>query len=105
LGLSEDELAVGYQSRFGREPWLAPDVAEVVPALAAARGKVVVCAPSFTTDCLETLEELGLRLAEECRERGAELGLVPSLNDDPTWVRAAAVLVRRAGARLAPRPA
>ncbi|NOT29819.1 MAG: ferrochelatase [Planctomycetes bacterium] len=96
LGLAEGNWTLAYQSRFGREPWLAPDTAEVVPAL-AARGRVLVTAPSFTTDCLETLEELGLRLRESLpAEHGQELMLVPCLNDQPDWVRAAAALVRAA---------
>jgi ferrochelatase len=95
LGLAPDAWTLAYQSRFGRERWLAPDVAEVVPALAPARKRVLVCAPSFTTDCLETLEELGLRLRESLEARGGELVLVPCLNDDAAWVAAAARIVRR----------
>ncbi len=95
LGLTTGSWTLAYQSRFGREPWLLPDTAEVVPAL-AARGRVLVTAPSFTADCLETLEELGLRLRETLPENGAELVVVPCLNDDPDWVRAGAALVRTA---------
>ncbi len=97
LGLADGAWTLAYQSRFGREAWLEPDTAEVVPAL-AARGRVLVTAPSFTTDCLETLEELGLRLPETLPQ-GAELVLVPCLNDEPDWVRAAAALVRKAAAQ------
>jgi protoporphyrin/coproporphyrin ferrochelatase len=96
LGLAADAWTLGYQSRFGREPWLEPDVAAFVPEL-AARQRVLLAAPSFTTDCLETLEELGLRLREACERRGGELELVPCLNDAPEWVRAAGDLVRAAG--------
>jgi ferrochelatase len=96
LDLAPGAWTLAYQSRFGREPWLGPDTAEVVPARAAAQGRVLVCAPSFTTDCLETLEELGLRLRAACAARGGELLLVPCLNDDPAWVRAAGRLVRGA---------
>lgn len=97
LGLARDAWTLGYQSRFGRERWLEPDVTTFVPAL-ATRGKLLLCAPSFTADCLETLEELGLRLREQVHaEGGGELVLAPCLNDDPAWVRAAAELVRRRG--------
>lgn len=95
LGLARDRWTLAYQSRFGREPWLEPDTAVVVPELVARFERVLVTAPSFTTDCLETLEELGLRLREACAARGkGELVLVPCLNDDAAWVRAAADLVR-----------
>lgn len=97
LGLAAGSWTLAYQSRFGREAWLEPDTAEVVPAL-AARGRVLVTAPSFTADCLETLEELGLRLAGTLPARGAELVLVPCLNDQPDWIRAGAALVRAAAA-------
>lgn len=93
LGLAHGTWTLGYQSRFGREPWLGPDVAELVPALVARHPRVVLCAPSFTSDCLETLEELDLRLRESCSGPG-ELVRVPCLNDSPDWVRAAAELVR-----------
>jgi len=96
LGLAREQWTLAYQSRFGREPWLEPDTAAVVPAL-VARGRVLVTAPSFTTDCLETLEELGLRLRETLPP-GAELTVVPCLNDDADWVRAAAELVRATSA-------
>jgi len=96
LGLAPDPGRIAYQSRFGREPWLRPDVTEVVPPLVEGGRRVLLCAPSFTTDCLETLEELGLRLAEECAGRAGSLTLVPCLNDHPAWVQAAAGLVRRA---------
>jgi ferrochelatase len=96
LGLAPGDWTLAYQSRFGRERWLEPDTAVVVPALAPARKRVLVCAPSFTTDCLETLEELGLRLRAALEARGGELVLVPCLNDDLAWVKAAGALVRRA---------
>ncbi|MSR62235.1 MAG: ferrochelatase [Planctomycetes bacterium] len=96
LGLARDAWTLGYQSRFGRERWLEPDVTTFVPQLAAAKKRVLLCAPSFTADCLETLEELGLRLAEQVHaEGGGQLVLAACLNDDPAWVRAAAELVRR----------
>jgi ferrochelatase len=48
-------------------------------------------------DCLETLEEIGMRAAESFRAAGGEtLRLIPSLNGSPAWVDAAARLVRRA---------
>jgi ferrochelatase len=99
LGLPEQRWTLAYQSRFGREPWLEPDAAALVPALAAGGRRVRVTTPGFTADCLETLEELGLRLAAACAARGGELELVPCLNDDPAWVRAAAGLVRAAAGR------
>ena len=49
--------------------------------------RLVVLCPAFVTDCLETLEEIGIRGKEVFFEAGGEsLELVPCLNDDPAWV-------------------
>jgi len=102
LGLAPGRWTLVYQSRFGREPWLEPEAARVVPELAAAEKRLVLAAPSFPCDCLETLEELGLRLAEDCACAGGLLTVVPCLNDQEEWVAAAAELVRASTAGRAP---
>jgi len=95
LGLAEGQWTLVYQSRFGREPWLEPEAARAVPALAARFRRVQITAPSFTCDCLETLEELGIRLREAFLAAGGEeLRVVSCLNEHASWVRAAARLVR-----------
>jgi len=97
LGLARERWSLAYQSRFGREPWLEPEVTAVVEALLRRGERLVVAAPSFTTDCLETLEELGLRLVEDAeRIAPGKLRVLPCLNAAPRWVAAAATLVRRA---------
>jgi ferrochelatase len=104
LALAEGDWTLVYQSRFGREPWLGPDAAERVPALATRYQRVLLLAPSFTADCLETLEELGLRLSAAFTAAGGqELRLVPCLNDHPSWVEAAA-RIARAALREVPEP-
>ena len=53
--------------------------------------------PAFVADCLETLEEIAIRAREQWRSLGGEeLLLVPSLNAEPSWVKAVAGWVRRA---------
>jgi len=95
LDLADERWTLVYQSRFGREPWLEPDAARAVPELARKHRRVLLATPGFVCDCLETLEELGLRLCSAfLAAGGAELVLVPCLNDHPAWVRAAAALVR-----------
>jgi ferrochelatase len=55
---------------------------------------MVLC-PAFVADCLETIEEIGMRAKEQWRELGGEdLLLVPSLNAEPTWIEAVAGMVR-----------
>ncbi|MES2643259.1 MAG: ferrochelatase [Myxococcota bacterium] len=94
LGLAEGAFSESFQSRLGREEWLKPATDKVVPEL-ARRGvkRLTVVCPSFVADCLETLEEIGIRAREEFLAAGGEeLRLVPCLNGDPTF---AAALARR----------
>jgi ferrochelatase len=102
LGLSDLEWTVGFQSRLGRDPWIKPYTDEILVDL-ARRGhkRVAVLCPAFVADCLETLEEIGLRGVEAFRAAGGEsLTLVPSLNSHPAWVDAVAEIAgARAGAR------
>jgi len=89
LELARDAWTLAYQSRFGREPWLEPDTAEVVPDLARSKARVAIVCPGFVTDCLETLEEIALRLPRAFREAGGEeLVVVPCLNDHPLAIDA-----------------
>jgi ferrochelatase len=97
LAFAPDRWTLAYQSRFGGEPWLTPDTRDVVLARAADRGRVLLACPGFAADCLETLEEIDLRLRADFHTAGgAELRTVPCLNDDPLWVRAVAEMVREA---------
>ncbi len=98
LKLEEADYSVAFQSRLGRTPWIRPYTDEVLPELAQkGHKKVAVFCPAFTADCLETLEEIGIRALESFVAAGGEaLQLVPSLNDDPGWIEACASLVRRA---------
>jgi len=96
LALADDRHSSAFQSRLGRTPWIRPYTDLVLDALAAQGAKrVAVLCPAFVADCLETLEEIGLRAEARWRERGGEaLALVPSLNAQPRWVRAVAELLR-----------
>ena len=89
---------VCYQSRLGRTPWIRPYTDERLTELAEAGVKRLgMVSGSFVADCLETLEELGLRAREDFAAAGGEeLVLAPALNSDPRWIAAAAGLVRRA---------
>jgi len=106
LELREEHWTLAFQSRLGTTPWLRPYTDEVLPDL-AERGvrRLAVACPSFVADCLETLEEIGLRAREQWRELGGEeLILIPSLNAHPRWVRTVADWLRRGIPRRAPDP-
>lgn len=79
---------LGYQSRFGPEPWLTPNTQERLVALGKAKTEsLYVMTPSFTTDCLETLDEIGeLGRALFQEAGGGDFKLVPCLNDHPAFV-------------------
>jgi ferrochelatase len=103
LDLEPDRWSLVYQSRFGREEWLGPAADEYVPALAKRAPRVLIAMPGFAADCLETLEEIGERLAESFQEAGGtELRVVPCLNDHPAWVRGLARMVRERASAPAP---
>jgi len=98
LRLERDRYSISFQSRLGRTPWIRPFTDERLPELAAAgvRRLAVLC-PSFVADCLETLEEIGIRASEQWRELGGEALLcVPCVNHAPAWVRGCAALIRGA---------
>lgn len=78
-----------YQSTFGPEEWIQPNIVDVLEDL-AEKGikKVSVACPSFTADCLETLEEIAVENHEDFEKLGGEyVKLIPSLNDDDDWVK------------------
>ena len=95
LSLEPDRYTTCFQSQFGRDEWIGPSLENLLREL-PGRGsrRVAVCCPSFVADCLETLEEIGIRGSEEFKEAGGEeLTLVPCLNSDPLWIKTAADLI------------
>ncbi|HXX49648.1 MAG TPA: ferrochelatase [Myxococcota bacterium] len=96
LGLAEGAFSTSFQSRLGRDPWIRPYTDLRLPELARAGVKrLAVLCPSFAADCLETLEEIGLRGREQWRAVGGEaLELVPCANAHPAFVRFLAGRVR-----------
>lgn len=95
LSLSSERTSVSFQSRLGNIPWIQPYTEETLVRLAKQGVKrLAVMCPAFTADCLETLEEIGMRARGTFVEAGGEdLRLVPSLNAHPAWVAAITELV------------
>jgi len=96
LGLASGSWTVTFQSRLGRTPWIKPYTDLVIPELAAKGVKrLAVFCPAFVADCLETLEEIGIRAKAQFLGVGGEsLTLVPSLNSHPSWVRGLTRMIR-----------
>jgi ferrochelatase len=97
LGVESEAMTVCFQSRLGRTPWITPHTDVEITRLARAGVKrVAVLCPAFVADCLETLEEIGIRARDQFRAAGGdELVLVPSLNATPAWVDAVCAIARR----------
>ncbi|HNP62893.1 MAG TPA: ferrochelatase [Woeseiaceae bacterium] len=94
LGLGDNEWMISFQSRVGREEWLAPYTDESIRSLARSGTREIdVICPGFATDCLETLEEIAMQNAEFFREGGgATLRYIPSLNDSDSHIEVLAGL-------------
>lgn len=92
LGLPAEAWQVTFQSRFGRAEWLKPYTQPTLEALARQGvGRVDVICPGFVSDCLETLEEIGMEAkAAFLAAGGREFHLIPCLNERPDWIRALA---------------
>jgi ferrochelatase len=79
------EVDVAFQSRFGRAKWLEPATDATLAAYPKQGIKrVAIATPGFSADCIETLEELGIRGRETFRHSGGEeFALLDCLNDSP----------------------
>ena len=90
IGLEKNQWVTSFQSRFGRGEWLKPYTFETLAALGqdGARRVDVFC-PGFVADCLETLEEIGIEGRRVFQKAGgAELHVIPCLNEQPAWMAA-----------------
>ncbi len=87
-GLASDKWSVSFQSRLGRTKWIEPYTDMHLDELAAKGVKrLLVMSPAFVADCLETLEEIGIRGREQfLAAGGTSFELIPCLNDTPSWV-------------------
>jgi len=95
LELKEGEWFVSYQSRFGKEPWITPYTDETLKQWGAeGLGRVDVICPGFSSDCLETIEEIGEENREYFEEAGGkDLRYIPALNSDAEHIKALAEIV------------
>lgn len=97
LELDPSQYTVTFQSRFGKAKWLEPYTQPTLEAMArAGTRRVDVVCPGFTSDCLETLEEIAM----ECRDAflahgGKEFRYIPCLNDETEWIAALGQLAQQ----------
>jgi len=90
LNLSQDKWSVAFQSRLGGGRWITPYLAQHLDDLAAQnKRQILVVSPSFVVDCIETLEELKIRYANNFKQKtGGTLQIIPCLNTADMWIEA-----------------
>ncbi len=90
LGLTKAQYKVTFQSRLGRAKWLEPYTEPTLIEMGKSGVKRVdVICPGFTSDCLETLEEINMEAREAFLHAGGQsFNYIPCLNDDPEWITA-----------------
>lgn len=90
LGIPEDRYTVSFQSRLGKDGWMQPfTVEEAVKLTESGVKKLMVICPAFVSDCLETLEEIGIGVRDQFLSAGGrEFDVIPCMNDHPLWIDA-----------------
>ena len=88
LGLTEDQWAISFQSRFGKQEWIKPYTDALLAEWANQGVKSVqVLSPAFSADCLETLEELAVENKEHFLALGGQsYAYIDALNSDPEHI-------------------
>jgi ferrochelatase len=97
LRLSPEQYIVTFQSRFGKAEWLQPYTAPTLQKMGkeGVRRVDVLC-PGFTSDCLETLEEIAMEAKQEFLTAGGkEFHYIPCLNESPAWIEALAEIAEQ----------
>ena len=107
LAVPREKRVLCFQSRLGRDPWIRPYTDELLVSEAKAGARrAVMLSPAFVTDCLETLEELGIRAVESWKKAGGEsLEVVPCLNAGDRWAAALVSIARETTTWLGEAPA
>jgi ferrochelatase len=96
LQLKEGQFETVFQSRLGKAPWLEPSAATRFENLPKEGQKnIVIVTPSFVSDCLETIEEIGIEGKEDFIKNGGEnFNRVECLNDDDEWVNSLSEIIK-----------
>ncbi|SRR5690606_7401809 len=90
LNIDPNKVLITFQSRLSGDKWLDPYTDEEINNLAKnGIKKIAVVTPAFVSDCLETLEEIGMRAKEDFLTNGGkEFLTIPCLNEDELWIDA-----------------
>ena len=96
-GVPAGKYSVSFQSRLGKDPWLKPYTDYELPRLAQeGKKRMRIICPAFVSDCLETIEEIGMRGCEQfLRAGGKEFTRIPCMNEHPLWIAALERMIAR----------
>ena len=88
LSIPNEKYTISFQSRLGQDKWIKPFTEETLAALGQKGIKrLLVSCPAFVADCIETLEEIGMRGKEVFIKNGGEsFEMIPCINDSELWV-------------------
>jgi len=94
LGWNDARTLVTFQSRFGAQKWLEPYTDATLERLGGEGvGRVDVICPGFTSDCLETLEEIAIEGRDTFRRAGGkDFHYIPTTNDLGPWMTALTII-------------
>jgi len=98
LGWADTDIRTTFQSKFGPEEWLKPYTVEEVARVVIEDGvkNIAVCAPAFSADCIETLEEINEEIKESFEHAGGQdFTYIPCLNASPAHIGALASVIDR----------
>lgn len=96
LNMNDGQFMITFQSRFGPKAWLQPYTDKTLEAMPEqGLKKAVVVTPGFTSDCLETLEEIAIEAGEAFKQHGGtHFSVVPCLNDDIAHIELLAAIAK-----------
>ncbi len=97
LGLEKNSYSISYQSRLGNDPWILPSTTETIKKMPAnGIKKLAIVTPAFVSDCLETIEEIGMEAKKDFLENGGEkFTRIECLNDNDEWAELIASWVKK----------
>jgi ferrochelatase len=96
-GVPAGKYSVSFQSRLGKDPWLKPYTDyEFLRLAQEGKKRMLVICPAFVSDCLETIEEIGMRgCTDFLNASGKEFTRIPCMNEHPQWITALENMINR----------
>ena len=102
LNLNESQYEVAFQSRFGKAEWIKPYLSSRLEELPKEGiENIQVFCPGFSSDCLETIDEIGRESKEEFFEHGGKsFEFIPCLNSEKSFINALMDIQKKADIKI-----